>query len=211
MGRARTVDDARIISAARWLFLMRGNAVSTSAIARNVGIAESALYKRFGTKEALFFAAMTPPPVDVDDVLGPRSAMAEIMDQEGARKWLAGVARALVALCAENLPAAWCVLGATEPERHLYEQWWRADPCRTVEKELARRLATLSETGHVTVREPHAAAQLLLAAARDVVFREAMLPASVPSIMLLERRIDALFEQLWAGLASRRRVGGWEG
>ena len=211
MGRAQRVDDARIIATARWLFLMHGHAVSTSEIARDVGIAESALFKRFGSREALFFAAMTPTPVPVEDVLGTRDDMYAIRDAEDARAWLHGVARALVQLCKDTLPCAWLVLGVTAPEPHVYERWWRADPCRAVQAELAVRLVMLAEAGHIMAMDSNAAAQLLVAAARDVVFANASLPPSRPSARALERRIDGMLEQLWSGIASRRRVGGWTG
>ena len=76
MGRARTVEDEDILEAARLAFLDRGQLATTREIADAAGISQAVLYQRFGSKDDLFFAAMAPPPPDLEDLLGapPRSA-----------------------------------------------------------------------------------------------------------------------------------------
>lgn len=59
MPRPRKYDDRSILDAATEAFLELGAAAPTSLIARRAGVSEGILFKRFGTKEALFEAALT--------------------------------------------------------------------------------------------------------------------------------------------------------
>lgn len=62
MARPRQYSDEDILEAAREAFLEHGPAVSTTVIAAKVGLSQSALFKRYGTKEQLMFEALAPPP-----------------------------------------------------------------------------------------------------------------------------------------------------
>ena len=70
MGRTRTVADEDILEAARKAFLDRGQLATTREIAQAAGISQAVLYQRFGSKDDLFFAAMAPPPPNVETLLG---------------------------------------------------------------------------------------------------------------------------------------------
>ncbi|MBU0550551.1 TetR/AcrR family transcriptional regulator [Myxococcota bacterium] len=61
MPRPRLVSNEHILEIARACFLEHGHQVSTAFIAERVGLSQSALFKRFGSKEQLFLQAMTPP------------------------------------------------------------------------------------------------------------------------------------------------------
>ena len=58
MARPCTIDTEEILEAARKLFLEKGLDVPTAEIARTAGVSEGSIFKRFTTKQALFFAAM---------------------------------------------------------------------------------------------------------------------------------------------------------
>jgi AcrR family transcriptional regulator len=58
MGRSRIITDEQILEAAREVFLAEGFGASTVEIARRAGVSEGSIFKRFSTKEKLFFAAM---------------------------------------------------------------------------------------------------------------------------------------------------------
>lgn len=58
MGRLPTITNEQILNAAREVFLAEGFGASTVDIARRAGISEGSIFKRFSTKEELFFAAM---------------------------------------------------------------------------------------------------------------------------------------------------------
>ncbi len=62
MARPTTISDEQILEAARAVFLEEGVNASTATIARRAGVSEGTIFKRFATKEALFFTALGVPP-----------------------------------------------------------------------------------------------------------------------------------------------------
>ena len=65
MARTKTISDEDLLQIAREVFVKSGIAASSKEIARQAGVSEGILFQRFSTKEELFFAAMTPPPLDL--------------------------------------------------------------------------------------------------------------------------------------------------
>jgi AcrR family transcriptional regulator len=58
MARPPKITNEAILTAARQVFLTQGVGASTVEIAAIAGISEASIFKRFGTKQALFLAAM---------------------------------------------------------------------------------------------------------------------------------------------------------
>ncbi len=58
MARPPKITTEAILTAARQVFLAQGVGASTVEIAETAGISEASIFKRFGTKQALFLAAM---------------------------------------------------------------------------------------------------------------------------------------------------------
>jgi AcrR family transcriptional regulator len=58
MARPPKITTEAILTAARQVFLAQGVGASTVEIAAIAGISEASIFKRFGTKQALFLAAM---------------------------------------------------------------------------------------------------------------------------------------------------------
>ncbi len=61
MARHVTITDEQILRAARKVFLEDGFTAPTSRIAQLAGVSEGSIFKRYSTKEALFFAALEIP------------------------------------------------------------------------------------------------------------------------------------------------------
>ena len=59
MARTTTIDNNRLLQAAQAEFLEHGMRATAAAIARRAGVSPGILFHRFGTKEALFAAAMS--------------------------------------------------------------------------------------------------------------------------------------------------------
>lgn len=78
MARSATITDERLLDAARAEFLEHGIRATAVAIARRAGVSPGILFHRFGTKEALFAAAMGegdqaedgPLPIDLRACVG---------------------------------------------------------------------------------------------------------------------------------------------
>lgn len=82
MGRPKTIEDDALLDIARRVFREHGHTATTQHVAQAAGISEAILYKRFKTKDALFFAALNQPApdlsplLDIDATLGPRAYLA---------------------------------------------------------------------------------------------------------------------------------------
>src|SRR5687768_8372984 len=61
MARPRQISDDQILETTRRLVLSRGPQISLDAIAGELGVTGPALLKRFGTREAMMIAALSPP------------------------------------------------------------------------------------------------------------------------------------------------------
>ena len=68
MARTKTISDVDLLEVARQTFVEIGFSASSKEIARRAGVSEGVLFQRFSTKEEIFFAAMTPPPLDLNDI-----------------------------------------------------------------------------------------------------------------------------------------------
>lgn len=63
MSRPQQISDEDIIIEARKCFLKYGPGVSTTVIAKNLGVSQPALFKRFKSKKQLMMTALLPPPI----------------------------------------------------------------------------------------------------------------------------------------------------
>lgn len=75
MARPKTIRDEDILAVAHDLFLERGMSVPTAEIAQRAGVSEGSIFRRFRTKDALFFAAMSTKM--------PDSAVARLEEMPG--------------------------------------------------------------------------------------------------------------------------------
>ncbi len=61
MGRTRSITNEQILDAAREVFMEKGVRATTLEIAQRAGVSEGTVFKRFDTKDALFFECMETP------------------------------------------------------------------------------------------------------------------------------------------------------
>ena len=84
MGRRASVSTDEILAAARELFVERGIDASTAEIARRAHVSEGSIFRRFPTKQALFFAAMgadeTPTWIEQLDRLSGADPEGELIE-----------------------------------------------------------------------------------------------------------------------------------
>ncbi len=79
MGRPKTIEDDELLDVARRVFRQHGHTATTQHVAKAAGISEAILYKRFKTKDELFYAALNRPSPDlsaitnIDPTLDPRA------------------------------------------------------------------------------------------------------------------------------------------
>ena len=190
MGRARTVEDEDILKAARLAFLDRGQLATTREIADAAGISQAVLYQRFGSKDDLFFAAMAPPPPDLEDLLcePPRGA-------EETEAYLADVAERLYRYFETVAPLF--VQLATHTafhSDHLADAHGPMMESGLVES-LGARLGGLADRGFVRKGDGSAMAGLLI----SVVHGEALSAALLKTPPDEKRRRETI-RLIWRGL-----------
>ena len=190
MGRARTVEDEDILKAARLAFLDRGQLATTREIADAAGISQAVLYQRFGSKDDLFFAAMAPPPPDLEDLLGdpPRSA-------DETESYLADVAERLYRYF--EIVAPLFVQLATHTAFHSDHLADAHQPMMesSLVESLSTRLGDLAKKGCIRKGDGSAMAQLLI----SVVHGEALSAALLKTPPDGERRRETI-RLIWCGL-----------
>ena len=64
MSRPVTYDTEELLASARKTFLEIGPSASTQTLAKNAGVSEGTLFKRFGTKKKLFLQAIQFPALE---------------------------------------------------------------------------------------------------------------------------------------------------
>lgn len=71
MGRRKIIEDDELLARVREVVIKEGITISSRRIAEAVGVSSAVLFQRYGSKENLLFAAMTPPAPNMK-VLVPR-------------------------------------------------------------------------------------------------------------------------------------------
>jgi AcrR family transcriptional regulator len=107
MARPVTISDEQVLEAARIVFARDGLQATTREIARQAGVSEGSLFKRFPTKETLFAAAVKIPPVpawvqEMDRRLGQGDLRANLIQ----------IARGMIRLLQEWLPLVMLTWGS---------------------------------------------------------------------------------------------------
>ena len=192
MGRTKTVDDDELLRRAREVFRQSGHTASTREVARAAGISQAVLYQRFGSKENLFFRAMTPDPPDLEALLGPyppRSARADL-ERIGER---------LAEYLASLMPILLHVLAYPDLGHHRLMKWHEGLPFQALVVALADRFRRLREDGLLGRVDPAVSARAFLAAVHSAALFETMTHHEPRE----GRRghVESLVDVLWAGLA----------
>ena len=168
MGRKPTIANEDLIRTARRVFLFEGSSAPTARIAEACGISEGTLFKRFGTKEALFSAAMKPPPLD--PVL---AAIRNTSLDESARMRCIRISTLLVEFFLEVVPrmATLFASGSLQPGA-LYE----ADPKppMVLLEALEEMFRSEMTSGRIQSNDPEAAARMMLSTSHNLAVFETM-------------------------------------
>lgn len=77
MGRRKRIEDDELLARVREVVIQEGITVSSRRIAEAVGVSSAVLFQRYGSKESLLFAAMTPPAPDLRALVPRRGARAQ--------------------------------------------------------------------------------------------------------------------------------------
>jgi len=165
MARTRTISDDQILEAAREVFLEAGLSGTTAEIARRAEISEGTIFKRFATKEQLFFAAMAisaPPWL--------KRAWSSAPDEHTVRQRLHQICLELIAFFEEAIPKmmmVMCAQGGFSKERFGQD----APPVRAI-KALSLYLQQEQRRGRLGPCDAQILARMLISSCHHYAFME---------------------------------------
>ncbi len=193
MSRPTTITDERILEAARKSFIQRGFEAPSAEIAQRAGVSEGTIFKRFPTKEALFYAALGLPedPAWV-------SEWPSLVGIGDPRSNLTSIARDLLVLLAEIVPR-YMALQARGMSRDLRSVDARERPLMRYRRELARYLEAEMERGRLQQHDAKICAEMLMGAAFVSTLQAVALgvtPGEDEADLYARRLVDTI----WAGL-----------
>jgi len=191
MARPRTISDEQIIEAARVVFMRDGVAASTATIAREAGVSEGTIFRRFPTKEALFQRAMSAGG-EWDLGLESRVGQGDLQEQ------LVAVTLDLIEAMRRTLPRMMALASCGNTPREI----WRADPDSAphrILKSVINYFDAEMRLGRLATADPEVIARMLLGSVHNYAFFEHMgihawIPIAAPTYA------RSLVQILWKGL-----------
>lgn len=190
MGRTKTISDTELLDAARRVFVEEGFAASTKAIARSAGVSEGVIFQRFTTKEDLFFAAMIPPPVDLNRLLHhPRSKGRSLVEK---------VTLSLIQYFRATFPVFIPLMSHPSFRFEEFARRHPDSPMVTLRRHLVEFVVQQQRAGRIGAVDPGAAALLMWSTAHSIAFFEHL---GAHGGQFDPRIIRATVQSLWKGLA----------
>lgn len=192
MARPVSISNDQILEAARNVFLREGFGASTSAIARAAGVSEGSLFKRFGSKDDLFHAALKIPRVDLKSVLDGRVGQGDVRDT------LRRVAVRLLEFFEELMPTVMTLWRRHAPDmKALWRSQEDPQPLRIL-RDLAGYIEAEVKLGRMAPVDAGLMARIMVGSTHHYVFL-GQVGLEVP--MNREAYAHHLVEMLWRGVA----------
>ena len=194
MGRRKLVEDAELLAVAREVFVEKGIAASTRQIARRAGISEEVIYQRHPTKAHLFFAAMVPLALNVEDLLFAPANDLSVVEQ------LERIALGMMSYFREVMPILLRLVTHPEFDLEKFAQRHPDSPFGRMHLGLIRYLESERERGRIVAENVGHAALTLFAVLHSLAFLERL---GVHGGKFNDAMIRAMVRSLWTGLAPR--------
>jgi AcrR family transcriptional regulator len=194
MGRRKLVEDDELLAVAREVFVEQGIAASTREIARRAGISEAVIYQRHPTKAHLFFAAMIPPALNLEDPLSAPGNDLSVVEQ------LEGIALRMMRYFREVVPILMRLVTHPEFDFEKFAQQHPDSPFDGMHLGLIQYLESQRERGSIIAENAGPAALTLFAALHSLAFLERL---GVHGGKFDDAIIRAMVRSLWTGLAPR--------
>ena len=191
MGRKKGLSDQQLLDVARDVFVEKGIAASTREIARRANISEAVIYQRFATKEDLFFAAMAPPALDLEELLKPGG------NAEDVQQRLERIASGMLAYFRELIPILLPLM--THPSFN-YEDFVKRhpeSPLTLLREGLMTYLTHEAEAGRVRPENAAASGLTLVATMHSLALFERL---GVHGGHFDEQTLKGIVQSIWQGL-----------
>ena len=191
MSRPKRIEDEALLRIARGVFVRDGAHGSTREIARRAGLSEAALFKRFPTKAELFLAAMMPPNVDVDALVGAAEA------EDDPLASLALLAERMLAYFREALPVVMQLTQNPLIDLDDVRRRFGVGPEQRLAVAVPGYFERQARRGRIACPDPGGAALLLVAAVHSLALFEIM---ALHAPQDGEAGVRAVINAFWEGL-----------
>ncbi len=192
MGRPKLIQDDELLAVAREVFVEKGIAASTREIARRAGISEAVIYQRHLTKADLFFAAMVPPALNVEDLLAAQS------NDLGVLEHLEEIALGMMEYFRELVPILLPLMTHPSFDFEKFVQRHPDSPMNRIRQGLMEYLEAQRELGNIVAENVGPAALTLFAALHSFAIFERL---GAHGGEFDEATVRAMVRSLWTGLA----------
>jgi len=194
MGRRKLIEDDELLAVAREVFVEKGIAASTREIARRAGISEAVIYQRLATKAHLFFAAMVPPALNVEDLLAAPANDLSALEQ------LERIVLGMMEYFREVVPILLLLMTHPEFDLEKFAQGHPNSHFGRMHQGLIQYLESERERGRIVAENVGPAALTLISAVHSLAFLERL---GAHGGRFDEAIIRAMVRSLWTGLAPR--------
>ena len=192
MARPVSISNEQILEAARSVFLREGFTASTSAIARAADVSEGILFKRFGSKDDLFHAALRIPRIDLAGQLDG------VVGQGDVRANLEAAALQLIGFFQELMPTVMTLWRKHAPDmKALWQGQDDPQPLRIL-RDLARYIEAEVRLGRMAAVDPWVLARTLVGSTHHYVFLDQV---GLQTPISREAFARDLVHTLWRGIA----------
>jgi AcrR family transcriptional regulator len=193
MGRPRLIETQEILAAARETFLEEGVGATTGAIARRAGISEATIFKRFGTKADLFFAAMGFAEFDA------RQTIADLRGEAPADQELETISLRFLEYLNQMVPVLARLLAHPGFDAAELAERFPEMPARALVEAVAEYVESEQRESRIGSCEPHAVAIAIFGILHNFALLEhiGLLPKSDRSRRTLVR---SFIDVLWNGI-----------
>ena len=192
MGRRKIIQDEELLAVARDSFVEKGIGASTREIARRAGISEAVIYQRYPTKADLFFAAMVPPPLSVEQLLGSGAGDADVLSR------LENIALGMLDYHRELVPILVPLMSHPSFDFEQFAQRHPESPLARLRLGLVEFLEAQQELGRVAPGNVGMAVLVLVATVHSLALFEKL---GVHGGKFEEGVVRAMVRSLWWGLA----------
>jgi AcrR family transcriptional regulator len=191
MPRSKTITDDEILTVARSLFLQEGAKASTRTLAKLVGISESVIFQRFGTKVDLFFAAMVLPEAQIEAMFDVQPGQKPIATN------LISIGLRIVSYFREVMPVFLSLISHPSFEMQTFLQR-HTMPAMQISQRLTEYLNAEVNLGRIRPDGVTTAAEILLSHLHNLALSETI---GLHQPVDMERAIANAIELLLKGLA----------
>ncbi|MEM6452600.1 MAG: TetR/AcrR family transcriptional regulator [Cyanobacteria bacterium P01_D01_bin.105] len=190
MARTRKISDEQILEAALAVFLEQGFGASTLDIAKRAGISEASIFKRFSTKENLFFKAMglpsSPPWITLIETMAGKGDLKENLKRIGSEA---------IAFSQENFPKLIMLMSKGVLFSKGCASKSPIPPLRNL-KALTRFFEIEISLGRMKAKDPQATAMLFIGGCMNYIILSKMsAPLPEPDVY-----VDHIIEGFWEGI-----------